>query len=57
MDWKSYVSSDQGKDVEDDLASNRKGGGYLEKKDFLMRVEERKNDVLEGSQASKRRRT
>lgn len=57
MDWKSHVAvsgADSG--LQDELAANRRGGGYLEKVDFLQRVEDRKEEAFEASKAGKRRR-
>lgn len=45
MDWKKHVSSSA--QVADELDSNRRSGGYLEKKDFLDRVGDRRNDTYE----------
>ncbi|TFK60690.1 hypothetical protein BDN72DRAFT_828736 [Pluteus cervinus] len=57
MDWKAHVDEEQSKSgLKDDLEANRRGGGYLEKVDFLKRVDERKEDKLEGMKNGKRRR-
>lgn len=56
MDWRAHVSSQQGSGVKDELDANRRGGGYLEKVEFLQRVEQRREEVLESSKPSKRRR-
>jgi len=53
MDWKAHVDSDG---VKDELDANRRSGGYLGKVEFLQRVSERKDDVLEENRAKKRRR-
>ncbi|KAG6334506.1 hypothetical protein ID866_4577, partial [Astraeus odoratus] len=55
MDWRAHVTS-QGTEVQDELIVNRRGGGYLEKVDFLQRVEDRRQDVLEASKSNKRRK-
>lgn len=55
MDWRAHVAS-QSSDAQDELTANRRGGGYLEKVDFLQRVQDRREDVLEGSKSNKRRR-
>ena len=55
MDWRAHVTS-QPSDTQGELAANRRGGGYLEKVDFLQRVEDRRQDVLEASKSSKRRK-
>lgn len=56
MDWRVHVAS-QSSDVKDELDTNRRGGGYLEKVDFLKRVEDRREDVFEASKSNKRRKT
>ena len=53
MDWKSHLESER--DMKEDLEANRKGGGYLEKVEFLKRVEERVEEKRE-EVGSKRRR-
>ncbi|KAG1779446.1 bucentaur or craniofacial development-domain-containing protein [Suillus placidus] len=53
MDWRTHVTSS---DVKDELDANRRGGGYLEKMDFLKRVEDRREDAYEASKSNKRRR-
>ncbi|KAK6906925.1 hypothetical protein I203_100914 [Kwoniella mangroviensis CBS 8507] len=46
MDWKSHTTSTTG--LSDELALNRKnGGGYLDKKDFLDRVGERRSNTFD----------
>lgn len=54
MDWRAHVTSS---DVKDELDANRRGGGYLEKMDFLQRVEDRREDAFEENKSNKRRRT
>jgi hypothetical protein len=56
MDWQSHISSHVESGVKDELEANRRGGGYLEKVDFLRRVEERREDVFDASKSAKRRR-
>jgi len=53
MDWRAHVTSS---DVKDELDANRRGGGYLEKMDFLQRVEDRREDVFEANKSNKRRK-
>lgn len=53
MDWRDHVNTSQDADQ---LDVNRKGGGYLDKVDFLQRVEERKESVLDANKSGKRRR-
>ncbi|OCH93941.1 hypothetical protein OBBRIDRAFT_817527 [Obba rivulosa] len=56
MDWRAHVRTAGDSGLKDELEANRRGGGYLEKIEFLQRVEERKADALDAS-TSKRRRT
>ena len=55
MDWKAHVDSN-GAATKDELEANRRSGGYLGKIEFLQRVGERKESILEENQARKRRR-
>ncbi|KAJ6572051.1 bucentaur or craniofacial development-domain-containing protein [Mycena capillaripes] len=55
MDWRAHVNA-EASDVKDELDANRRGGGYLEKIEFLNRVDARKEDALEASKSTKRRR-
>lgn len=55
MDWKAHVNSDDAP-TKDELEGNRRSGGYLGKVEFLQRVSERKDSILEEKQAKKRRR-
>jgi len=56
MDWETHVHSEQHSGLKDELEANRKAGGYLEKVQFLKRVEERKDGTLESLKSSKRRK-
>ena len=58
MDWRSHIQSEQesGSSIKDELDANRRGGGYLEKVEFLKRVEERKDEHLDALRGSKRRK-
>jgi hypothetical protein len=56
MDWQTHVHSEQHSGLKDELEANRKTGGYLEKVQFLKRVEERKDGTLESLKGSKRRK-
>ncbi|CAL1708914.1 unnamed protein product [Somion occarium] len=56
MDWRSHVQAGQETGLKDELEAHRRGGGYLEKVEFLKRVEERKEEALEASKSGKRRR-
>jgi len=55
MDWRAHVNAEPS-DVKDELDANRRGGGYLEKVEFLNRVDARKEDALEANKSGKRRR-
>ncbi|KAM5534356.1 hypothetical protein V8D89_011949 [Ganoderma adspersum] len=55
MDWRTHVQGDSSAEMKDELDANRRGGGYLEKVEFLQRVEARKEDVLEASKGKRRR--
>jgi len=52
IDWQAHVQ-DAPPDLKDELEQNKRSGGYLDKIDFLQRVEDRKEEVRE---AGKRRR-
>lgn len=56
MDWQSHVQAQEGSGLKDELEANRRSGGYLDKVEFLKRVDERKGDVIEASRSSKRRK-
>ena len=58
MDWKNHIRAEQeaGSSVVDELEANRRGGGYLEKVEFLKRVEERREDNLDTMKSTKRRK-
>jgi hypothetical protein len=45
LDWKSHTASTVG--MSDELASNRRAGGYLEKRDFLERVDDRRGGTFD----------
>ncbi|KAK0496485.1 bucentaur or craniofacial development-domain-containing protein [Armillaria luteobubalina] len=55
MDWRSHVSAEPSS-LKDELEANRRGGGYLEKIEFMERVGERREEALEASKNNKRRR-
>ncbi|KAJ7698631.1 bucentaur or craniofacial development-domain-containing protein [Mycena rosella] len=55
MDWRAHVSAEP-PDTKDELDANRRGGGYLGKVEFLNRVDARKEEALEASKGTKRRR-
>lgn len=58
MDWRSHVASAQSSSgLKDELDANRRGGGYLDKVEFLSRVDERKEEAFEANKSTKRRRT
>lgn len=55
LDWSSHVE-DVGKDMKDELEANRKSGGYIEKMEFLGRVEERVERRGDEERGGKRKR-
>jgi len=55
MDWRAHVQGSES-GLKDELEANRRSGGYIEKIEFLNRVEERKANVMEAGKSSKRRR-
>ncbi|KAH9943557.1 bucentaur or craniofacial development-domain-containing protein [Amylocystis lapponica] len=55
MDWRSHVQIEDKSGLKDELEANRRGGGYLEKVEFLQRVEDRKASALDTSKAKRRR--
>jgi Bucentaur or craniofacial development len=56
MDWRAHLNTNEDLHVKDQLEANRRAGGYLDKVEFLQRVEKRKGDVLDANKSSKRRR-
>lgn len=56
MDWRSHIQATEDSGLKDELEANRRSGGYLDKVEFLKRVDERKDNVIEASKSSKRRR-
>lgn len=59
MDWQAHIQAEQqsGSGLKDELEANRKGGvGYLDKVQFLKRVEERKGETLDALKSNKRRK-
>ncbi|KAH9927449.1 uncharacterized protein BXZ73DRAFT_90725 [Epithele typhae] len=55
MDWRAHVEGEESAEMKDELEANRRGGGYLEKVEFLQRVEARKEEVLDASKGKRRR--
>lgn len=55
MDWRAHVTTVDSPEVKNELEANRKGGGFLEKVEFLQRVEERKQDALDAAKSKRRR--
>ena len=55
MDWRAHVEAEPSSTMKDELEANRRGGGYLEKQEFLQRVETRKDEVLEAAKGKRRR--
>lgn len=56
LDWKAHVNTSGEPELASELEANRRGGGYLEKVEFLRRVGDRKNETLEANKDPKRRR-
>lgn len=62
LDWKAHVDTTTSAGGESGLlaseleANRRGGGGYLEKVEFLRRVEDRKNQSLEAANKDQKRR-
>ncbi|VDC03753.1 unnamed protein product [Peniophora sp. CBMAI 1063] len=54
IDWKAHSRDDA--QLMDELDANRRGGGYLEKVQFLNDVGDRRDKLLEESKDKKRRR-
>ncbi|KAI0358923.1 hypothetical protein OH77DRAFT_1396505 [Trametes cingulata] len=55
MDWRAHVEGEAETGVKDELEANRRGGGYLEKVEFLQRVEARKEEALDANKGKRRR--
>ncbi|KAI0761672.1 bucentaur or craniofacial development-domain-containing protein, partial [Trametes elegans] len=55
MDWRAHVEGAASAEVKDELEAHRRGGGYLERVEFLQRVEARKEEVLDASKGKRRR--
>lgn len=56
MDWQAHVHAEQESGLKGELEANRRTGGYLEKVQFLKRVEERKDETFEALKSIKRRK-
>ncbi|KAH9055645.1 bucentaur or craniofacial development-domain-containing protein [Lactarius vividus] len=56
LDWNAHVNVPGEPELAAELEANRRGGGYLERVEFLRRVDDRKNQALEASRDHKRRR-
>lgn len=56
MDWRAHLDSQQDSTLKHELEANRRGGGYLEKVEFLKRVEDRKEDALDAVKSRKHRK-
>ncbi|KAI0305231.1 hypothetical protein B0F90DRAFT_1815479 [Multifurca ochricompacta] len=56
LDWKAHINTSGESELVAELEANRRGGGYLEKVEFLQRVGDRKNQALEANKDHKRRR-
>ncbi|KAF8325801.1 bucentaur or craniofacial development-domain-containing protein [Cantharellus anzutake] len=46
MDWNAHLDSEEAQTFKDELELNRRGGGYLEKVEFLGRVENRRDESI-----------
>ena len=55
MDWRAHVEGDSSQPMKEELEANRRGGGYLEKVEFLQRVGARKEEVLDANKGKRRR--
>lgn len=55
MDWNSHVA-EAGDEVKEELEANRRGGGYIEKVEFLGRVSDRLEETLDSAKGGKRKR-
>jgi len=53
MDWKTHTGGD--KAINDELEANRRAGGYLQKKDFLDRVGERRMESFDTVEERRKR--
>lgn len=56
LDWHAHVNVPGEPELAAELEANRRGGGYLERVEFLQRVDDRKNQAFEASRDHKRRR-
>ena len=58
MDWQAHVRTEvaAGSSVKDELDAHKRSGGYLEKVEFLKRVEERKEERFETERGNSKRR-
>ncbi len=56
LDWKAHVDAPGEPELASELETNRRGGGYLEKVEFLQRVGDRKNEAFEANKDHKRHR-
>ena len=58
MDWKSHLQAETmaGTQLEGELEANRRGGGYLERVEFMERVGARREEIFEQGRSTKRRK-
>ena len=58
LDWKAHLDASGAAvpELASELEANRRGGGYLEKVEFLQRVGDRRDQAFEANKDHKRRR-
>ncbi|TDL19577.1 hypothetical protein BD410DRAFT_791959 [Rickenella mellea] len=56
MDWRAHVEAEAETGIKDELEANRRGGGFIEKVEFLDRVGQRKEELFDEAKSAKRKR-
>jgi len=56
LDWKAHVDTTDEPELASELEANRRGGGYLEKVEFLQRVGDRRGQAFEADSKDHKRR-
>jgi hypothetical protein len=56
LDWKAHLDTSGEPELASELEANRRGGGYLEKVEFLQRVGDRKGQAFEEADKDHKRR-